>query len=363
MGSRHRRSAILSALPESLSQTWPPFVLVVGLLLIGVAAADDGLFEALGSRIARAPGSQLGVFSMMMGLVAAVTVVLNLDTSVVFLTPILLHVARRRGVNEIAYLYGAVFMANAASLLLPGSNLTNLLVLAARHARGTSFAATMFAPWVAAVLVTWGVLAWWRRADWSHGASSDEPVTPLRLGVGALGVAAAVALMLAVTNPAPAVAIVGVLASGSHVVRRRFSVRQALDALSPLTIGGLFVVALVLGTITRTWSGPARLLGAVGPWGAAGLGAALSNVVNNLPAAVILSARAPAHPYSLLLGLNIGPNLSVVGALSAVLWLRIARREGADPSVATYSRVGVILVPLTLAGALGALALVTPGAF
>ncbi len=334
----------------------------MGLLLIGVAAADDGLFEALGSRIARAPGSQLGVFSMMMGLVAAVTVVLNLDTSVVFLTPILLHVARRRGVNETAYLFGAVFMANAASLLLPGSNLTNLLVLAARHGRGATFAATMFAPWCAAVLVTWGVLAWWRRADWGAGAASDEDVTPLRLDAGALGVVAAVALMLAVTNPAPAVLLVGVLASGAHVVRRRFSVRHALDALSPLTLAGLFVVALGLGALARTWSGPARLLGAVGPWGSAGLGAALSNVVNNLPAAVILSARAPAHPFALLLGLNIGPNLSVIGALSAVLWLRIARHEGATPSAATYSRVGLVLVPLTLAAALGALALVTPSA-
>ena len=327
-----------------------------------MAAADDGLFEALGSRIARAPGSQLGVFTMMMGLVAAVTVVLNLDTSVVFLTPILLHVARRRGVNEAAYLYGAVFMANASSLLLPGSNLTNLLVLAARHARGATFAATMFAPWCAAVLVTWGVLAWWRRRDWGLGAASDDAVTPLRLDAGAFGVVASVVAMLLVTNPAPAVVVVGVLVSSAHVARRRFSVRHALDALSPFTLAGLFVVAVALGALARTWSGPARLLDAVGPWGSAGLGAALSNVVNNLPAAVILSARALAHPYALLLGLNIGPNLSVIGALSALLWLRVARHEGAAPSASTYSRVGLVLVPLTLAGALGALALVTPGA-
>ena len=299
---------------------------------------------------------------MMMALVAAVTVVLNLDTSVVFLTPILLHVARRRGVNETANLYGAIFMANASSLLLPGSNLTNLLVLSAHHVRGATFAATMFAPWCAALFVTWGVLAWWRRDDWRSGAASDEPVAPLRLDAGALGVVGAVVAMLAVANPAPAVAMVGVLASGAHVVRRRFSTRHAFDALSPFTLAGLFVVALALGAIARTWSAPARLLGAVGPWGSAGLGAALSNVVNNLPAAVVLSARAPAHPYALLLGLNIGPNLSVIGALSALLWLRVARHEGAAPSAARFSRVGLVLVPLTLAGALGALALVTPGA-
>ena len=354
---------LLSALPESLAQTWPPFVLVAGLLLVGVAAADDGLFEALASRIARAHASQLSVFSAMMGLVAVVTVIVNLDTSVVFLTPILLHVARRRQVSEVAYLYGAAFMSNAASLLLPGSNLTNLLVLASRHTRGVTFAATMVAPWVAAVLITWGVLAWWRRGDWGEGQASTEPAARLRVGAGVLGVAAALTLMLLTASPALAVLGVGILVSGVHVVRRRFSARHAIDALSPLTLVSLFVLALVLGALARLWHGPQALLGGVGAWGASALGAGLANVVNNLPAAVVLSAHPPAHPYALLIGLDLGPNLTIVGALSAVLWLRVARAQGARPSPATYSRVGLVLVPLSLAGALGALYLVTPGSF
>jgi arsenical pump membrane protein len=111
------------------SQAWPPFVLVTGLLLIGAVAAADGLFEALGARLAHARLGARGLLLALLGLVAAVTAVLNLNTSVVFLTPVLVHAARPRRLDERPFLYGSVFMANAASLLLPGSNLTNLLVL------------------------------------------------------------------------------------------------------------------------------------------------------------------------------------------------------------------------------------------
>src|ERR1035441_7348740 len=146
---------------HSLSQTWPPFVLIAGLLLIGAVAASDGLFEAAGATLARLPGGGLVLFASMMVLVASVTVVLNLDTSVVFLTPILLHAARHRRIDETAFLYGVVFMSNSASLLLPGSNLTNLLVVSHLHVSGSTFAAHMLPAWVAAVLVTLAVVIVW----------------------------------------------------------------------------------------------------------------------------------------------------------------------------------------------------------
>src|SRR5437660_3992987 len=131
-------------------QVWPPFVLVAGLLLIGGVAAADGLFEAIGARLARAPVPPRALLVALLGLVAIVTAVLNLDTSVVFLTPVLVHAARRRKLDERPFLYGSVFMANAASLLLPGSNLTNLLVLRANPQTGAAFATQMLAAWIAA---------------------------------------------------------------------------------------------------------------------------------------------------------------------------------------------------------------------
>jgi arsenical pump membrane protein len=101
---------------------------VTGLLLVGLVAAEDGLFQADGSALARLPGGTIVLYASLLALVVAVTVVLNLDTSVLFLTPVLVHAARVRAVAELAFLYGVVSMSSSASLLLPGSNLTNLLV-------------------------------------------------------------------------------------------------------------------------------------------------------------------------------------------------------------------------------------------
>ena len=78
---------------------------------------------------------------------------------------------------------------------------------------------------------------------------------------------------------------------------------------------------------------------------------------NNLPAASLLAARAPSHPFGLLVGLNLGPNLCVTGSLAWLLWLRAARGAGAAPSIARATRLGLIAVPLSMAVALGALAL------
>src|SRR5438874_6531666 len=139
---------------QAFSQSWAPFVLVAGLLLVGQAAATEGLFEAVGARLARAPLRPGGLLVASLGLVAAVTAVLNLDTSVVFLTPVLVHAARRRGLDERPFLYGSVFMSNTASLLLPGSNLTNLLVLRDDPISGAAFATRMLPAWLIACSLT-----------------------------------------------------------------------------------------------------------------------------------------------------------------------------------------------------------------
>src|ERR1700728_2517671 len=117
-------------------QAWPAFVLVTGLLLVGLAAHSDGLFARAGQLLERVPGSSVALLAASMALVAVVTAVLNLDTAVVFLTPVVVLAARKRGIDEEPFLFSAVFMANASSLYLPGSNLTNLLVLDRHPASG-----------------------------------------------------------------------------------------------------------------------------------------------------------------------------------------------------------------------------------
>jgi arsenical pump membrane protein len=281
---------------------------------------------------------------VLLGLVAAVTAVLNLDTAAVFLTPVLVHAARRRGVDERPFLYGSVFMANAASMLLPGSNLTNMLVLMRDPLAGTGFGAQMLPAWLAACALTAAFMAFTFRLQ--AGKPADVEAPALQFGLGAAGTAAAAILVLLLRNPALPVLALGVTAS---LLRRRLPHLETrmLAILFPLTIG--------LGTLARVWNGPSHLLDSSGSWTAAGIGAAASVLVNNLPAAVLLSASPPAHPGALLLGLDLGPNLAVTGSLSAFLWLQAARTVGAEASIAVYSRLGVLLVPLTLAAALTAL--------
>jgi arsenical pump membrane protein len=328
---------------------------VAGLLLIGAVAASDGLFEAIGSRLAAIPGNGLVLFALLMFLVVGVTVVLNLDTSVVFLTPIVLHAARRRGIPESAFLYGVVFVSNSASLLLPGSNLTNLLVLLPEHLSGGRYAGRIAPAWAAAVVVTMVVVIVWRRRDLGAQETGAMTTVPFRAGFGMVGVVAATVSVLEFENPALAVAATGVVVAAAQVARGRLGARSAGRALSALTLGGIFAVAVALGTLARLWGGPGRLMTSIGAWPTAFLGAGASAAVNNLPAAVLLSARPPSHPLALLIGLDLGPNLVVWGALSAILWLRVARAEGAAPSARTYSLVGLVVVPASMTAAVALL--------
>lgn len=362
-GAYDRVTLGTAALPAALGQVWPPFVLVAGLLLIGAVAASDGLFEAAGSRLARLPGNGFVLFAALMLLVAGVTVVLNLDTSVVFLTPIVLHAARRRHVPEAAFLYGVVFMSNSASLLLPGSNLTNLLVLLPLHVRGGAYARHMWPAWLCAVVLTMAVVMAWRRHDLSVHPRGQVDVTPLRpgLGLGLVGIVVATVCVLAFANPAIPVVVTGVVVvTLQSLARRRLTIGEALAEVNGTMLAFLFTLAVALGTLARLWSGPGRLMAASGPWASALLGAGGSTAVNNLPAAVLLSSHPVTHPLELLVGLDLGPNLVVWGALSALLWMRVARREGAAPSAATYTRVGGVLAGLSVAA--GVLALQLSGA-
>ena len=133
-------AAVLLAPDEAraaAAQDWPPFVLVAGLLLVGLVADGDRLFAAGGHLLTRLCPNGLLLYAGTAVLVVAVTTLLNLDTSVTFLTPVLVYAARSRGGREEApLLYACLLLSNAGSLLLPGSNLTNLIVLGHLHLSG-----------------------------------------------------------------------------------------------------------------------------------------------------------------------------------------------------------------------------------
>jgi arsenical pump membrane protein len=345
------------AVAGAASQDWPPFVLVAGLLAVGLVARADGLFDAAGTVMADVARGGWSLYLAACGLIAVVTAVLNLDTAVAFLTPVLVVAARRRRTEETPFLYLAVFLANGASLVLPGSNLTNLIVLGRVHQSGTAYAGTMALAWIASVFSVCAVVAvLWRRSLRRAGPRLDEPAE-WRAGAGLAGVCVVVAAMLALPPSWEAAVAVGTgVAAAAWTLRAgRVHLGELRRTVNLPLLCGLFAVAVDLGTLGRVWSGPAHLLFHASSVLTAVVGAGASVLVNNLPAASLLAARAPAHAHALLVGLDLGPNLAVTGALSAVLWLQAARSVQARPSAWRYSAAGVLVVPLSMALALVAL--------
>jgi arsenical pump membrane protein len=342
---------------SALAQAWPPFVLVAGLLLIGRVAGNDGLFDAAASRLVRLPGPPVVLLLACLALVAVVTALLNLDTAAVFLTPVLVKTARRRGADVGPFLYGAIFMANASSLFLPGSNLTNLLVLSGEHVSGATFFARMLPVALAAPAITAaGLLAIHRRGLFGRGGRGgepdEEPAVGLRLGLGFWGALLAAGLIVALHNAALPVLAVGLFLLAWRAYGGELAWRESMRWLDVPTLVGLFSLAVALGTLARASAFPADVLHSPGSLATATIAALASVTVNNLPAAVLLSSGAHLPMRALLLGLNVGPNLAVTGSLAVLLWWRSARQAGATPSAIAYSRQGLMLAPLALAGAL-----------
>jgi len=341
-------------------QDSPAFALVAGLLLIGLVAQQDRLFEAAGRRLSDRFRSDRVLLVMAMLMIGVVTATLNLDTSVAFLTPVLVQAGRQRPALASPLLYGCVLLSNAGSLLLPGSNLTNLIVLGPLDISGVDFLSRMALPWVAALGIT-GIGVWWwggrvvrapaGEPSYRRGTTSDGGRARLTVGAGGVGIVGAIVLVLALRSPAAPVLGLGVALVLWRLARRRASTGPVLEVLDLPVLTGLLGVAVGLGALARSWLGPAQLMSHLDSWASAGLAAAASVVVNNLPAASLLGAGRLMHPYAVLVGLDLGPNLMVSGSLAWIIWLRTARQAGVEPSIGRAVLLGAATAPLAIGAA------------
>jgi arsenical pump membrane protein len=354
----------------------PTLGFLAAVLVLAHLADAEGVFDYAGAIAARASrGEPQRLLVLVFGLAAAVTAVLSLDATVVLLTPVVFATASAVGVRARPHVYACGHLANSASLLLPVSNLTNLLAVAVTGVGFAEFTALMALPWLVCVSAEYLVFRWYFAADLATPPGDlpvEVPAAPrfaltvlgLTLAGFAIGgtlglepVWVALAAVLVLTPRALSTARRGAGSPGRALLE---VVRQANPAFLAF-VAGLAVVVLAvrqssLGDAVSTLV-PDRpdLLGLAT---AALLAAGLANLLNNLPATLMLLplvAHSPGLVLAVLLGVNIGPNLTYAGSLATLLWRQILHRRDQPPVTAEYLILGLAGTPAALTGAVLAL--------
>jgi arsenical pump membrane protein len=340
------------------------------VLVLAKLCDDEGLFEAAGAAIARGRVGSGTLLRRVFAIASGITAVLSLDAAVVLLTPVVLAAVRRQRTRVRPYAYATAHLANGASLLLPVSNLTNLLAFHTADISFTKFTLVMALPWLGAVATLYVVFRWFFAKDLRVQPNPEQRGAPPRPPVFVLVVVALTLAGFAVAQSvgvAPAwVALCGAAALAARSQRPRQTTVSEIVRSANVSFR-VFVVARGVGVRAVMLGGMDRAMSAVLPSGSglpallaiAAIAAVLANVVNNLPATlVLLPLVAPAGPVAVLavlIGVNIGPNLTYVGSLSNLLWRRVLRQHDVDAGVGEYTRHGVCTVPASLAVAVLAL--------
>ncbi len=345
----------------------PVIGFLAAVLVLAHLCDDDGLFKACGSWLARASaGRPRRLLAQVFVTAAVTTAVLSLDATVVLLTPVVFATAARLDVRARPHVYACTHLANSASLLLPVSNLTNLLAFAASGLAFGHFAALMAVPWLAVIAVEYAVFGRFFASDLGAGpAAKAEPGTGTPAGWPGFTVAV-VALTLAGFAAASAAGVSPAWAAcaGAAVLAARALARRRTTALGLLRAADVPFCVFVLGlgiVVTAVVSnGLGSALKPLLPGGTslpallaiAALAAALANICNNLPAVlVLLPLAAPAGAgavLAVLVGVNVGPNLTYTGSLATLLWRRTLRHHGAAPDLGEFTRLGLLTVPAGL---------------
>ena len=352
------------------------YLFLIGMMLLAELAREAGLFDWLAAQATRAArGDARRLFALVYLVGIFVTVFLSNDATAVVLTPAVYAAARAARAEPLPYLFVCAFIANAASFVLPISNPANLVIFGAHMPSLARWLVQFSLPSVLAIAATYGVLRITQRRSLRAPIARDIAVPTLSADgrLAAAGIAAtAIVLLLASGFALPLglpTFLAGTATAAIVLGRKRRSPRRLLQGVSwsvlPL-VAGLFVLVEGLahtGVIARL----ATLLQTAADrsvtdasWLAGILSALACNLMNNLPVGLIAGSLDAGHlsgPVSgaLLIGIDLGPNLSVTGSLATILWLVAIRREGQDVGTWRFLRLGLVVIPPALVLALGGL--------
>lgn len=358
------------------------YFFLIGMMLLAEVARKEGLFDWLATqavRLARNSAEQLFLIVYAVGTV--VTVFLSNDATAVVLTPAVYAATRAAKVEPLPYLFICAFIANAASFVLPISNPANLVLFGAKMPPLPQWLRLFALPSLAAIVTTYFALRFTQRHELDVDLASVESTDSLSLG-GKL-VAAGIALTAIVLIGASALGrdlglptfVAGGLVTLLVLLVARQSPLPILKDVSwsvlPL-VAGLFILVEglnktgVLPALARMLKASAAAAPQTTSW-VSGIAVAIgANLVNNLPMGLMAAtanqaADLPSHiTGGILIGVDLGPNLSVTGSLATILWLIALRRESENVTMMQFLKVGLIVMPPALILALAALLLTAP---
>jgi arsenical pump membrane protein len=357
------------------------YLFLIGMMLLAEIAREEGLFvwlAAIATRRAEGSAHRLFLLTYIVGTV--VTILLSNDATAVVLTPAVAAAVRAAKAEQpLPYLLICAIIANAASFVLPISNPANLVIYGAHMPPLLLWLRWYLLPSAVSIVVTYLVLRWTQRSALRQPIAKDVPVPALSAGgkTAAAGIVATAGVLLAASVAGVPLglttALAGVVTAAIVLIRDRKGPWRLVKDISwsvlPL-VAGLFVL---VEAIERT--GFIRLMTALlhrasdhstvaTAWGAGIIVALLSNLMNNLPVGLVAGSMVQnAHlsnqvARTILIGVDLGPNLSVTGSLATILWIAALRREGQSVGALAFLQLGVVVMLSALLPTIAAAVLV-----
>jgi arsenical pump membrane protein len=355
---------------SALTHLAPVVAFLVTILVVSDVCARAGLFAAAAQRVGRWSGGRpVRLFAGVYLLAAVVTVTLSLDATVVLLTPVVLAAGLARSVPDEPGTYACLRMANSASLLLPVSNLTNLLALPHLHVSFTGFAVRMAPVLVVVLVVEYVGLRLLFRRELAIAASPD-PAETLPMPFFPVMVVALMLVGFAAVSPFGLqpwwVSLVAAVVLAAWAARGGLlGAREVVAAAQPGFAVWVLALGIVVAGLGEGFLG--RLVGDAVPGSTSFLGllaiaviaTLLANLLTNLSATLLLipllTGLGTTGVLAALLGLNIGSGLTWTGSLANLLWRRTLASYGRSPGHLAFHRVSLALTPPSLLAAVAAL--------
>ncbi|WP_329415716.1 SLC13 family permease [Nocardia vinacea] len=359
---------------DNMRRIGPLLLFLCSVIILAELTRQAKVFDVIAHRLAiLGRGYYPALFLLCVLFAAATTILLNLDTTAVLLTPVMLALAVPARIPPLPLAMTTLWLANTASLLLPVSNLTNLLAADRVALRATDFAARMWAPQlvsIAATMVCLWVWYWRRGRRETDRYVPPEPIRPENARERTLlytTAGACLLFILAIPFVGDRIGIAATLAAAIAVVAFAIFDRSSLRlSLIPWQLL-VFVVGLFLVVPTLSRFGLADVMhalighdsGVVGAYRAAGAGAGLSNVANNLPAytagEAVVSEENRNQLLALLIGTNVGPIVTPWASLATLLCLEFCRTHGVRVPMPRFVLTGLGLAVVATTGAVAVL--------